>query len=130
MNYLAIMFSIIGFIVSYIIYKNNINKMHKMCPRKGGCNLVTKGKYSKIFGFQNELLGMMFYAVLLITLPLAEIDINIKSFAQTLSIFGLGFSLYFVFLQAFVIKSWCRFCIISALCSIIIFISLLKTLIF
>lgn len=129
MNYIVLLFSILGFISALIIYINNQKKNPHMCPRKGGCNLVTKGKYSRLFGFQNDILGMMYYTSLIVLIPFINIDYEVLTFVRTLSIFGFVFSIYFIYLQMKVIKSWCMWCVISAISSTVIFINLFQPLI-
>ncbi len=129
MNYIVLLFAILGFISALIIYINNQKKNPRMCPRKGGCNLVTKGKYSNLLGFQNDILGMMYYAFLIVLVPFIYIDYEILTFVRTLSIFGFVFSVYFVYLQMHVIKSWCMWCMLSAVCATVIFINLFQPLI-
>lgn len=86
------------------------------CPILGGCDIVTTSAYSRIFGLPVSLLGNVYYLAVII-LAAAFLDSRKRKFLYRLSyISGVGFlaSLIFTYLQFFVIKALCLYCLVSA----------------
>jgi uncharacterized membrane protein len=89
---------------------------------KEWCEKVQRSKYSKTLGIPNPFLGLFMLAAILIltllyqagTLPLWPVNFLVT--------FGFLFSLYFFFLQAFVIRAFCTWCVVSAVVFILLFI--------
>lgn len=87
------------------------------------CSEVTTSVYSKILGIPVAYLGFLYYAGFLV-LCFALIDTKKMVLAKYLgwySVLGLGASVYFSFIQAFVLKAFCLYCIVSAITSTILF---------
>ena len=92
------------------------------CTLLEGCEEVLTSSYSEIFGIPVALFGSIFYFTILI-LGLLYFDTKKKQFIQAiipLTFLGFAGTLYFLYLQAFVIGSWCQFCLISAATSTIL----------
>lgn len=88
-----------------------------------GCNQVAQSAYSQFLGLPLALYGVGFYAALFIiaaTLFVVPKRILYKA-AIALGVVGLILSLYFVFLQFFVIKALCVYCLASVVISALIF---------
>ena len=88
-----------------------------------GCNTVAQSEYSRILGVPLGLYGVIFYVL---TFTLAGLLVLLKHRALytalfAVSVIGLGFSLYFLSLQVFVIKALCVYCLISIALSLLIF---------
>ncbi|MES2471147.1 MAG: vitamin K epoxide reductase family protein [Patescibacteria group bacterium] len=87
-----------------------------------GCETVLTSAYSVILGVPVSLLGAVFYACV-IALSIVYIDKRNYKVLNALFLvthLGLIASLYFLFLQAFVINAWCQYCLLSAATSIIL----------
>lgn len=87
------------------------------------CGQVLTSKYSTIFGIPVALFGVFHYISFLIILVYAGIG-NRKRFTYLAVISGIvGFvaSVYFVFLQLFVLQAICTYCMVSALISFTLF---------
>lgn len=82
----------------------------------GGCEFVLTSSYSAIWGIPVALLGVLYYFTVLI-LSIAFLDtkksIILKRSAQ-ISVIGFLGSIYFVYLQLFVINHICKYCMVSA----------------
>ena len=88
-----------------------------------GCDTVDKSPYSVFLGIPLSAYGVAFYLAIGI-LSILYLDTKRVIFARLiLPIATLGFisSLYFVYLQAFIIKAFCIFCLISAGVSAVLF---------
>mgnify|MGYP001619699772 CR=1 FL=1 len=95
-----------------------------VCGFLEGCDIVLESPYSTAFGLPVALWGLFYYLLILI---LAEIyllkkDIFWIKAAAILSPFGFLASLWFVYLQLFVIKAVCLYCMVSATASAVLFI--------
>ena len=121
---------LIGFFISsYILYSKKTSTP-LICPAKQGCNEVVNSKYGKMFGFENTYIGIVFYLVIIMygaseffNRNLFKQDIIYHSLVGA-SILSVLFSIYLTFVQAFVLKKWCYYCLASALMSILILIIL------
>lgn len=89
-----------------------------------GCDTVDKSPYSVFLGIPLSAYGMVFYLIIGF-LSILYIDTRKALIAKMiLPVASLGFvlSVYFIYLQAFVIKAFCIFCLISAGISTILFV--------
>ena len=90
----------------------------------GGCETVLTSVYASVLGIPMSLLGALYYLVIAVSLIVfldakKELALRIPSL---FSVFGLLASLWFTFLQIFIIKAFCPYCAVSAITSITIFI--------
>ena len=92
------------------------------------CLKVQQSKYSKMFfGIPNAFLGLGMYAILFI-LSFLYFQNIITTFIPIIIviIFGFIFSLYFTYLQAFIIRAFCTWCVISAVDFVALFVLMLS----
>ena len=85
------------------------------CYAFNGCGVVDASSYSSLFGIPLSVFGSLFYVVtilLLIQFFLRKQKKILDAAALTLTFGGL-FAIYLLVLQAFVIKAFCFYCIIS-----------------
>ena len=116
--------ALVGFFASYRIYHAKKKKAPLACPRTSRCDMIIHSTYSKTFGMHNDVLGIIYYAlVLLLSIPLFIYPIVFWWFATLVTI-GFLFSLYLVGVQIFVFRSWCLWCVLSALSSTTLFLIL------
>lgn len=89
----------------------------------GGCEVVTTSKYATILGVPVALLGALYYLFIFLKSVSFIHTGNIRTIrvTATFTIFGLLASVYFVFLQVFILKAICVYCILSAITSTILF---------
>lgn len=94
------------------------------CPIFGECEKVLTSPYSVVGSIPVALFGAVYYLLIFI-LGLAYFDTKqtrLLNFAVYLTSLGLIASLWFLYLQIFVIKALCFYCLLSALTSILLFI--------
>jgi uncharacterized membrane protein len=95
------------------------------CGIVEGCNVVASSPYSELFGvIPLSYLGFIFYVdILLLGILLFKND-RPSLYFTLLAFTSAGFlsSLYFIYLQAAVIKAYCIYCLMSAGTSTILFI--------
>lgn len=115
-----------GFALAFYIWDKKQRKNPLVCPLRMRCDLVTTSQYSKFMGIHLEILGMIYYAIVvlfhmlivvfphLFTLTTGRIFLVIAGGA-------FMFSLYLICVQAFILKQWCTWCLFSGAFCILIF---------
>ena len=116
-----------GFGVALYIYYTKKHNKQLVCPIGLNCNVVITSRYSQFLGLPLEYLGMFYYAVIFAAYVILIFAPHILSqlFLFGLEIFTAAaffFALYLLFVQAFILRQWCIWCILSAALSIGIFI--------
>ncbi|MBI2654282.1 vitamin K epoxide reductase family protein [Candidatus Woesearchaeota archaeon] len=121
-----IILSLIGFLVSFYIYYSKKYGKPMHCVIGQDCDAVVKSKYGKTFGIENTVPGMLYYVLIfvygisiLINRNIFKVDI----FYYPIVIASIGsvlFSLYLTAVQAFILKKWCEYCIVSTIASVLI----------
>ena len=125
MNQLYLIFlSIIGFAVSAYLYYSKTNDKKLYCFIGQHCDDVVKSKYGETFGVENTLVGLIYYGLVFAYGAFLNRNIFIGNiiyyFIVIASIASVLFSLYLTGVQAFVLKKWCEYCIVSSTVSILI----------
>lgn len=133
MTVLALLFTLSAIGISETVYliKKRIIHEQPICPIGDGCELVLTSKYSKLLVIPNDVLGLIAYIFIATIAGLLVIGIGpISTLYLLLKILILLASLasiFFTYLQKYIIKTWCFWCLMSActlwLMSIIILIS-------
>jgi len=126
-KWLSVGFAVIGFLgfldASYLAVKHYLG-VPIPCSIFQGCEEVTNSSYAFIGDVPVALLGAIYYAIIFI-LAVIFIDTGrtaVLSFASRLTIVGFVASLYFSYIQFFVIGAVCVYCLDSAVTSIILFV--------
>lgn len=128
-SYLVILLSLAGLAISTYLSHEFISSAKEIhnCPLFGdGCSVVLHSEYSKFLGvIPNAYLGVLYYASLLFfyILYLLKKKEAILQIPMMLSIIGVLFSLYLLYVQGSLIGAFCFYCVSSALISILILIA-------
>ena len=127
-NILVFLLAIAGLLVSwYISYKKEKNE-HMVCIIGKKCEEVIYSKYNNLFGTPLENLGMLYYAVVAVLVVVFLLGVtglgplSVFSVLITLAIIGVLFSAYLTYIQFFVLRAACDYCLASALISLLILI--------
>lgn len=117
-----------GFGVATNIFITKKSKRQLICPTGSDCNVVVNSRFSKFFGIPLERMGMTYFAsivisyLLLIFMP--EIfSPNALTILVALTLSAGLFSSYLLFVQAFLLRAWCIWCILASFLSITVFVS-------
>lgn len=120
-SYVLIIFLAFGgfLIARYIRHHKKNSKESLICPLKANCDTVIHSDYSKLLGIPIEVLGMIYYASLAVVYGLIIIfpGLGTPMFVSSLlfaTVCAFVFSIYLTMVQAFILKNWCTWCIISA----------------
>lgn len=118
-----IIISFIGFLdATYLTVKHYLG-ISLNCFVFEGCDKVTTSQYATVFNIPVALGGAFYYLIIFI-LSVAYFDtrnLKILLFIPPLTLIGFLASIWFVYLQFFVIKAICPYCLVSAITSTILF---------
>ena len=125
--WLSITLASLGILVSIYmtIYKWTSN--NAMCLGSGDCSTVNASPYSEVYGIPVALVGVLGYSSILGLLLLQDRAGKFFEQNSTMAVFGLSltgfaFTIYLIYLELFVIKALCPFCITSQITMTILFI--------
>src|SRR4030042_1752029 len=115
---LIFILSIIGAGETVYLIRKRIASGKPVCSIGRDCTAVLTSKYSKIFIVPNDVLGLLTYVFILLCAaflvvgiePLFIWNLLLKVAIEIASLM----SLFFVYLQWRVIRSWCFWCLMSA----------------
>ena len=113
-----------GFLDASYLSIEHFRNLNPHCFLLKGCGIVITSKYSVIFGVPIAFLGAIYYFIIII-LSFAYIDsLNpiLRKIIIPLTAAGFIASVYFVYLQFFVIRALCLYCMGSATTGTILFI--------
>ncbi len=116
-----LVFILIGMTVSGYLTYTHLAHVDPTCYGIGSCAYVQASSYAKIFGIPIALLGLLAYMAMFATAVAAYwfLDEERRYFAQQV-LFGMAFagtlySAYLTYVEAFVLRAWCIYCVISAI---------------
>jgi uncharacterized membrane protein len=120
----ALLVALIGFADATYLTIEHYQGRIPPCSITGGCEQVLTSPYSTLFGVPTSLLGVVYYVIILAGLFGYFESKNTRLLKWTLlfTTLGFGMSLWFVYLQVFVIHSFCAYCLGSAATSTILFV--------
>lgn len=116
---------LIGFLDASFLTLEHYRGSIPACGFLTGCNEVLSSPYSQIRGVPLALTGVAYYLFVIFG-AIYYLDTKKLHWLHILSGFtliGIIASLYFVYLQAFVIKALCTYCLVSATTSTLLFIN-------
>ena len=87
------------------------------------CNTVAQSEYSRLFGIPLAVYGVAFYVLFFVfaAVMLAVTKPVLTRILYWASVIGFLASLYFLYLQVFVIKALCVYCLASFALSVLLF---------
>jgi uncharacterized membrane protein len=107
-NWLLILFTI-GFIISSIL---TLTPIPEICDPNEGCDVVLSSDYASFLGLKNSAYGVGIFLILMFvtlihmkkprqkTRHLIHLSITLAS----------GIAIYFLYIQKYVLKSFCKYC--------------------
>ena len=138
---IVIIISILGIILSsYLAYLHFEPSASKLCiiGENFDCDVVNKSTYSQLFGIPVAILGGLTYLLFLIIAMLLLKDYDFSKIGKLIdepitqttayyalfvtAIIALGFSIYLTYVEAYILKTYCIFCLVSLTFIIILFI--------
>ena len=129
---LIIFVAFVGFLLASYIRHKKSSKENLICPLRFKCETVMYSEFSKFLGVHVEILGMFYYGLLALGYGLVVAIPILLTPAVTILLFSVTavafvFSMYLTFVQAFHLKEWCSWCLVSAFICLIIFLLSLQS---
>lgn len=117
--------ALIGFIDASYLTIEHYRGVIPPCSITAGCEDVLTSGYSIILGIPVSIVGSLFYLFILIGAfaYLESKNTLILKWALVSTILGFLFSLWFTFIQVFILHSYCIYCLGSAFSSTILFVT-------
>ena len=117
--------AVMGFSIATYIRHKKVSMETFVCPIGHTCDAVIHSDYSRFLGIPVEYLGILYYGIIAFSYAALALrpDLNMPLVLLALLIVttvAFLFSLYLTFIQAFALRQWCTWCLISAgLCTLI-----------
>ena len=122
-----IVLAILGLVDTLYLVYQHYKKKPLICPVDHDCSVVTESKWNKIFFVRNDILGLLFYIGLLVAILITIFSPNlIPNLYLLITIAtGLGLlgSIFLVYIQLYVIKDYCFYCMVSAIINLLLFVN-------
>jgi uncharacterized membrane protein len=123
-----------GAVMAAYLAVQNLQGETGTCIATHGCARVQNSAYGKILGVPVSVPGFAMYSVLLIGAIAWLVDFRglrriITVGAFNLALFGVLFSGYLTYVEAYVLDAWCIYCIASATLASLLFLAWLALLV-
>ncbi len=110
----------VGFLNAlYLAYYSYFGKK-LYCPLGEKCNEVIDSKYGRLFYFRNYNIGLVFYFILFFLSFRIELSL-VYYFVLVASLLASLVSLFLLYVQVFVIRNYCLYCLFSAFVNLTVF---------
>jgi len=102
---------VIGLISSVVLYSNSLTGI---CDPGKGCDVVNSSIYGKTLGISNSMYGIFIFSfmILLTFFHMKKPNAHTRKIIHLAVIVGSLVAIYFLYLQIFIIKAYCSFCIL------------------
>lgn len=113
---LFILAALVGFSDSAYLTAQHVRGVVPPCGVLNNCETVLTSAYATLGGIPVAAFGAFYYG-LLIVLLIAFFDTGDRRILHVMSwivTVGLLATLYFIYVQAFIINAWCPYCLVSA----------------
>jgi uncharacterized membrane protein len=123
--WIVIVFGLIGLVDSVYLAWIKLTDSLAVCGGIGNCESVNSSRFAEIGGIPIALIGAVGYLAILVVLvlddrkPVWRDGLRLTLFGFTLT--GTLFSLYLTYLEVFVLRAICPYCVLSAVAMAVLF---------
>lgn len=115
-GWMPLLLTLAGLLVAGYLAYVEVNAVEATCGVVGDCNVVQQSPYARVFGVPVGVIGVLGYALMLLTWAASRMGYRWADGALLLlALVGTAFSTYLTFLEPFVIGATCFWCLTSAL---------------
>lgn len=119
---LAAVVALIGIADSAYLTAKHFNGTQVPCSLVTGCETVLTSSYAEFYGIPTAAFGVIAYLLAFsFALLTAFGNRSMWNIFGALTVLMTGFTLWLIYLQAFVIGAFCQFCLISAATTLTLF---------
>ena len=88
--------------------------IEQACGQDSGCSIINTSNYERTFGIKNAHIGLVAFPILAILtiFELKKSNKYRKKLIQLGIIIGSVFAIYFLYLQFFILKALCKYCLV------------------
>lgn len=106
---LLIVFFGLAFLSALVLVSTPVSEV---CNPDEGCSVVNHSEHAESFGIKNSIIGLVSFGFMLILIGwhLAYPANYKKNLVNYLTVFGSIFGAYFIYLQAFELGAFCKYC--------------------
>lgn len=104
-------FLILAFIISIVL---SVFPTPDICSVESGCNVVQNSSYNYLLGIKNSFFGIVIFAVMAL-LVFLQMKYHLGYRRKLINygiVIGSVVSVYFLYLQAFVLHAYCKYCVV------------------
>ncbi len=115
-NRIIFILSIVGIGIALYVTQSFVRKVGIVCATSG-CELVRKSPASYIYGIPIPAVGLVGYGVVAILafLRTSSPNKNLLKGIMGITGFGVAFTLWFTYIELFIIKGICMWCVLSTI---------------
>jgi uncharacterized membrane protein len=125
--YFMLALALLGLAVAYYDAYSLYNGQQLWCPPPiNGCNEVANSPYARIYNLPVGYFGVVYYLYMFCLAALLAYDPfsrGLRLGALIYSAIGVGFSIYFSYLQVTFIHAFCVYCLASAVITVLLLIA-------
>jgi uncharacterized membrane protein len=125
--YFMVALALVGLAAAYYDAYALYNGQQLWCPPPiNGCNEVAHSPYARIYNLPVGYFGVVYYLYMFCLAALLTYDPfsrGLRVGALIYSAIGVGFSIYFSYLQVTFIHAFCVYCLVSAVTTILLLIA-------
>ncbi len=118
---IILFFIFINILISFYLCLVDLKNQNVLCTPGNRCDYVLKSEYSKIKGIPISLIGFIYFIFLFMLITISNLNPALLNLALIFSSFSFIFSLYLIYLQIYIIKALCPYCLVVDVSSILIF---------
>jgi uncharacterized membrane protein len=120
--------ALVGAITAGYVWRHKKTGRPLVCPLGSNCERVVHSRFSRLFGWPVELLGLGYYGFLLLFYGSALLFPGwwppvAYALMTAVTTAAFAMSTYLLRVQLVRLREWCVWCLLSALCSTIIFLA-------
>ncbi|MCR4312410.1 MAG: vitamin K epoxide reductase family protein [Candidatus Uhrbacteria bacterium] len=115
--------SFLGFIDAAYLSASHFTHVSLPCTITHGCEIVTSSTYAVTFGIPVALFGAAYYLSVFFGIVTYKETKNpaLLRGISLLTVSGLAASAWFLYVQAFLLRAFCQYCLLSAITSTVLF---------
>jgi uncharacterized membrane protein len=125
--YVLLALALVGIGVAFYDADSLYNGQELWCPPPiNGCNEVANSPYARIYNLPVGYFGVVYYFYMFGLAALLAFDPysrGLRFAASAYAAVGLGFSIYFAYLQIAFIHAFCIYCLVSAVTTVLLFVA-------
>lgn len=121
--WIARVLAAVGFLDTAWLTASHFAEASLACGPTGGCDIVTTSRFATVGPVPLAAIGLGYYALVnvLVWTPADAVGRGVTRALVAVTGVAFGVSVFLVYLQAAVLDAWCRYCLVSASVTTLLF---------